>query len=302
VIGTGIIIHKAMDNDNPSIIILTVFHIVVAKLEFTLLTLIGFAVLLSVVPGVVMLYRYSSMGFAYMFKIILCLVLYVTVGSCLIYYLVLMMYPFLFNSIFEISLSDKKINREAETSQIKCQVVSSRLALSYTWWDDIGLIKCSNLQSNIFQYIEECKPILDNNRPPSSDSINVIGYVGHALASFDLVIDPFFSSLLPLISMDTFDGKTPANLLTEGKFMNCTGKLRAIDGPKMFIDTPSTYGFSGGACFFTAHHDGWSFDGILNGATRLWNVCTSLKHSHVFLAYYRTLNKTETRHNFKTDL
>ncbi len=133
----------------------------------------------------------------------------------------------------------------------------------------LGLIKCSNLQSNTVRYIEVCKPMLDNTRPSSSDSINVIGYVGHALASFDLIIDPFFWSLAPLTSIDTFNGRTPDNLLQKGKFMNCTGNLRSYDDRKIFIDTPSTYGFSGGPCFFTTNSDGWSFDGVLNGATRL---------------------------------
>jgi hypothetical protein len=144
--------------------------------------------------------------------------------------------------------------------------------------------------------------MLDNTRPRISDSINVIGYVRHAPSSFDLIIDPFFPSFAPLISVDTIDGKTPANLLHEGKFMNCTGKLRLFDGNKIFIDSPSTYGFSGGPCFFTGNSDGWSFNGILNGATRLWNACTSLKGSNVFLDYYRTLNKTKALNNFKADL
>jgi hypothetical protein len=41
VVGSGIIIHKSIDNDNPYIIILTVFHIVVPQLESSLL---GFVV------------------------------------------------------------------------------------------------------------------------------------------------------------------------------------------------------------------------------------------------------------------
>jgi hypothetical protein len=48
--------------------------------------------------------------------------------------------------------------------------------------------------------------------------------------------------------------------------------------------------------------DQWSFDGVLNGATRLWNVCTSLRHSEAFIDYYQTLNKTKTQNNLKTDL
>ena len=71
--------------------------------------------------------------------------------------------------------------------------------------------------------------------------------------------------------------------------MNCTGKLRLIDGRKLYIDTPSTYGFSDGPCFFTSNFGRWSFDGLLTGASRLWNVCTSLKDSRTFLDYYKKL-------------
>jgi hypothetical protein len=148
----------------------------------------------------------------------------------------------------------------------------------------------------MFTYLEECKPILDRSEPRSHSSVNVIGYVGRAPISFDLIIDPFFSSLTPLIRIDTVNGKTPSNVLHEHKFMNCTGKLRLIDGRKIYIDTPSTYGFSGGPCFFTSNTDEWAFDGLLTGASRLWNVCTSLKDSKAFLAYYEKVN------NIKTDL
>jgi hypothetical protein len=166
----------------------------------------------------------------------------------------------------------------------------------------LGLIKCSNIQTNTFRYLEACKPILDNIQSISHNTINVIGYVDRAPLSFDLIIDPFFSSLTPLIHIDAINGKTPSHLLQTQKFMNCTGKLRLTDGRKIYIDTPSTYGFGGGPCFFTSNGDGWSFDRLLIGASRLWNVCISLKDSKVFLAYYRKLNENKQLNNLKDDL
>jgi hypothetical protein len=166
----------------------------------------------------------------------------------------------------------------------------------------LGLLKCSNIQTNTFRYIEECKPILHNFQSISHTSINVIGYVDRSPLSFDLIIDPFFSSLTPLWSIDSVDGETPSDTLHPGKFMNCTGNVRLIDGRKIYIDTPSTYGFSGGPCFITSTSDGWSFHGILSSASRLWNVCISLKESKAFVAYYNELIKIKRPDNLKNDL
>ena len=69
-------------------------------------------------------------------------------------------------------------------------------------------------------------------------------------------------------------------------FMNCTGTLRLTDQRMLHIDTPSTYGFSGGPCFIPKHTGEWEFIGMLIGASRLWNKCTLLQQSVAFNFHY----------------
>ena len=136
--------------------------------------------------------------------------------------------------------------------------------------------------------------------PTLHTSINVIGYVGRPPPAFDLIIDPFFSSLTPLMRIDSINEKTLSNMLHVGKFMNCAGNVRLIDGRKIYIDTPSTYGFSGGPCFIASGPDAWEFHGIMSGASRLWNVCISLKDSKTFMDYLNHLIKIK-KENSKKD-
>jgi hypothetical protein len=85
--------------------------------------------------------------------------------------------------------------------------------------------------------------------------------------------------------------------------MNCTGKLRLIDDRKMYIDTSSIYGFSGGPCFSMTNANEWSFIGMFTGSSKLWNICNLLSQSAVFWSYYDvllTINKTLL--NLKNDL
>ncbi|CAF4033723.1 unnamed protein product, partial [Rotaria sordida] len=101
------------------------------------------------------------------------------------------------------------------------------------------IIKCSNIETNTFNYIEVCQVALNNSQSISSGSfINVIGFVNRPPDSFDLITDPFFSSS-PLISIPAIH------------------------------DTPSTYGFSGGPCFLSSNRNQWKFIGILTGASKL---------------------------------
>ncbi|CAF3913041.1 unnamed protein product, partial [Rotaria sp. Silwood1] len=166
------------------------------------------------------------------------------------------------------------------------------------------IIKCSNIETNMFNYIEICQAALNNSQSISSgSSISVIGFVGRPPVSFDLIIDPFFPSSSPLISIPAIHGKTPEHFLLNNKFMNCTGQLRLIDNRKLFIDTPSTYGFKCGPCFLSSDRNQWEFIGILTGALKLWNTCTSLQHSTIFNYYYNEilLNKVEDN-VYKNDL
>ncbi|CAF4920806.1 unnamed protein product, partial [Rotaria sp. Silwood1] len=169
---------------------------------------------------------------------------------------------------------------------------------------DLTIIKCSNIETNMFNYIEICQAALNNSQSISSgSSISVIGFVGRPPVSFDLIIDPFFPSSSPLISIPAIHGKTPEHFLLNNKFMNCTGQLRLIDNRKLFIDTPSTYGFNGGPCFLSSDRNQWEFIGILTGALKLWNTCTSLQHATIFNYYYNEilLNKVE-ENVYKNDL
>jgi hypothetical protein len=99
------------------------------------------------------------------------------------------------------------------------------------------------------------KPKLNNTLPVSASlSVNVIGFVGRSPEAFDLIIDPYFSSYLPLITIKSINGKKHENLLSMYQFMNCTGTLRLTDQRMLYIDTPSaTYGFSGGSCFLSKY-------------------------------------------------
>ncbi|CAF4580657.1 unnamed protein product, partial [Rotaria socialis] len=160
------------------------------------------------------------------------------------------------------------------------------------------IIKCTNIETDIFQYFEICQPKLNKNpKIPYSSSINVIGYVGRPPTAFDLIVDPFFTSLSSLMAVNTINGKTPGNLLVNKKFMNCTGELRLTDDRKLFIDTPSTYGFSGGPCFLSTSKNEWEFSGILTGASKLWNACTALQHSNIFKHYYNEITKRKKTDN-----
>lgn len=166
----------------------------------------------------------------------------------------------------------------------------------------LGFIKCWNINEDIYQFLEVCSPIRDDIIVALDTSVNVIGYVGRSPTSFDVIMDPFFSSLSPLMTVDSIEGKTPSNFLQEHTFMNCTGTLRLIDKQKMYIDTPSTYGFSGGPCFSLTNTNPWSFNGILIGTSRLWNVCTRLTESTTFWIYYDEYTRTKTLNNMKNDL
>ena len=149
-----------------------------------------------------------------------------------------------------------------------------------------------------------CKvPLKTNQSISSSSTIGIIGFVGRPPDSFDLIINPFFSSFSPLISIPAIHGKRPEYFLLNNKFMNCTGKLRLINNKKLFIDTPSTYGFSGGPCFLPSRKNPWEFIGILTGASKLWNTCTSLQHSTIFSYYYNELILNKLKDNLdKNDL
>lgn len=148
----------------------------------------------------------------------------------------------------------------------------------------------------MFQYFEKCQPKLNNNPIiPYSSSINVIGFVGRPPTAFNLIVDPSLTSLLPFMTVDTVNGKTPEDLFFNKKFMNCTGTLRVTDDRKLFIDTPTTYGFSGAPCFTSINKNQLEFIGIVIDGSNLWNTCIILQHSRAFKHYYNAIIKKKHR-------
>ncbi|UJR07106.1 hypothetical protein I4U23_011394 [Adineta vaga] len=155
----------------------------------------------------------------------------------------------------------------------ECKVISSTQTFSQAWWEDI-------VNAHLYQHVQVCVPApLNSTAFFSNDnqiSINVIGYVGVAPSSFDLILDPLIHLRSSLKSISVVNGKTPAQIMLLDTFRNCSGKLRYFDKQKFFIDTPATYGFSGGICFVPSSSNEWEFIGILLGTTKLWNYCISL--------------------------
>ncbi|CAF3677362.1 unnamed protein product, partial [Rotaria socialis] len=119
--GSGVIIFKSIENYISSIIILTAFHIVVPQMDLRSLIF------------------YSSVISQQLFRVFCGLIIYMTICTCFMYYIILMIYPFLFESLFRIRLvPGGKNDFNMGSYSMDCQLISSRLILSKDWWDDIG--------------------------------------------------------------------------------------------------------------------------------------------------------------------
>ncbi|CAF4504064.1 unnamed protein product, partial [Rotaria sp. Silwood2] len=125
--------------------------------------------------------------------------------------------------------------------------------------------------------------ILNNN----CISINVIGYVGIAPSSFDLIPYPLIYLRASLKSIAVVNDKTPTQLRLLNTFINCTGKSRYFDKTKLNIDIPPTFNFSGGLCFLQSNSNQWQFIAILLEATKLWNYCIPLTTTATYSSYYK---------------
>lgn len=147
------------------------------------------------------------------------------------------------------------------------------------------------------QHFEVCKPMPLNSTAFISNinhmSINVIGYVGRAPSSFDLIPDRWITLQTSLKTIAEVNGKTPAQLMLPNTFVNCTGKLKYFEKNKLYIDTPATFGFSGGPCFLQSNFDEWEFVGILLGTTKLWNFCVSLTTTSTYNTFYSLFGKKQ---------
>jgi hypothetical protein len=143
VIGTGTVISKSINDDQPYIIILTAFHIVVPQFDLSLSIFIIISFSLMCILIIPILIYYSSVVYQYLCRICFSLVLYIIIGSCLVYYVISIIYPFFFNSSFRVMLSlDNNMDKRSKALQVSCELISSKFVISYPWYDDIG--KLSN--------------------------------------------------------------------------------------------------------------------------------------------------------------
>ncbi|CAF3758462.1 unnamed protein product [Rotaria sp. Silwood1] len=129
------------------------------------------------------------------------------------------------------------------------------------------------MNSYLQQHFEVCIPTPFNSTAFSSNtnriSINVIRYVDNVSSSFDLISDPWIHFQPSLKTITDVNGKIPAQLMLPNTFVNCTGKLRYFDETKLYIDTPITFGFSGGPCFLQSNLNEWKLIGILPATTTI---------------------------------
>jgi len=232
------------------------------------------------------------------FKLFICGLLYSFLCCILLYMLLAFCYPLLCISSFEIETINNDLQNPLSSLELECQVISSTTTFSVSWWEDIGIIKCSKVNSHFYQHFEICMPTSFNSTTFVSNknlvSINVIGYVGTAPSFFDLIPDPLIYLRASLKSITVVNGKTPTQLMLPNTFINCTGKVRYFDKIKLYIDTPATFGFSGGPCFLQSNPNEWEFIGILLGATKLWNYCILLTPTATYNSYYASFtNKQE---------
>lgn len=137
-VGTGTVIHKSNKNGQPYVIILTAFHIVVPQLDssisfFMLVYYSSFCVI--IIPTIIC---YYSVIYHYLCKLISILMIYMIITSCFVYCIMLFIYPFLFNSSFQVNLLLDKKQFQSGRPIINCNLISSNLVFSTTWWEDFG--------------------------------------------------------------------------------------------------------------------------------------------------------------------
>lgn len=139
-VGTGIVIFKATKNGVPFVIILTAFHIVVPKLHISFALFISITCLATLLTTSLFISYYSFINYQPRIQVVFSLVLCSIAGSCIIYIFLLMIYPYVCDSLFQITaMSHEKPHSNLGSRQIDCQLISSKLLFSHIWKDDIGL-------------------------------------------------------------------------------------------------------------------------------------------------------------------
>ena len=138
-VGTGTIVSKSNENDQRSITIVTCFHVIVPKFVMNLpqfIVAVLLLIVLGLIPGLIFC---SSTTRRYKCYIFCAVIAYVIICSPIVYYLLVLIYPFLSNSSFEIRLPiAESMDVLFELSQLNCELISSRLIFSSSWSDDIG--------------------------------------------------------------------------------------------------------------------------------------------------------------------
>jgi hypothetical protein len=139
IIGSGSIIQKSIDNGIRSVTILTAFHIIVPQTDLTFgafISLNVFTILVAILPLIICIRKTDRQHLKKIFLFFLC---YSLVCSCIVYWCILFIYPFMFNSSFRLSVLSNDINRlKSELLEIQCKIKSSKMIFSRSWWDDIG--------------------------------------------------------------------------------------------------------------------------------------------------------------------
>ena len=144
-IGSGVIISKRIDDRSRMISIVTAFHIVVPQFDYALYSFVLIPLLLIAFTTIPLAAYYRASITYHIGKLFLIFFVYVIISACIVYYLISMIYPFMFNSSVKVYFGiDEKIRSQGKTKQIYCELISSRLFLSNAWWDDIGVLNLKN--------------------------------------------------------------------------------------------------------------------------------------------------------------
>ena len=136
--GTGTIIQKSIDNGIRSIIILTAFHTIVPQTNLTFRAFLGYnsaVILLIVLPLIIYVRRIDRQ---HLKKFVLFFSCYSFMSSCIVYCVIVFMHSVLFNSLFQLTLLSDDNRLIIESSQIQCEMKSSKMFFFVNWWDDIG--------------------------------------------------------------------------------------------------------------------------------------------------------------------
>lgn len=139
IVGSGVIIKKSTDNDIRSVTILTAFHIIVPQSNWPFGVFLGLYFLLvhlMLPPLIIYIGKREDQRWWKIFVLLFC---HSVLCACVHYSCTSFMYLLLSNSSIKLSVSSSDIDRfKSDLAKIQCEVISSKMLLSRSWWDDIG--------------------------------------------------------------------------------------------------------------------------------------------------------------------